>query len=92
MDNLSIITLELGKALLIPSNALIVILAICVILLWTGGQRAGRWVTTIAAIMLLFVAILPVASWIAKPLETRFPPIRQLPELGHRNHLARRRI
>ena len=35
--------------------------------------------TTITAILLLFVAILPVASWIAKPLETRFPPIRQLP-------------
>jgi uncharacterized SAM-binding protein YcdF (DUF218 family) len=30
--------------------------------------------------MLLFVASLPVDSWIAKPLETRFPPIRQLPD------------
>ena len=76
MDKLSIITLELGKAFLIPSNALIAALGIGVILLWSRGHRAGRWVITITAIVSLFVSTVPVASWIAKPLETRFPPIR----------------
>src|SRR6476660_9957767 len=80
MDNLSNITVALRSVLLTPSTALIVSLAIGVILLWSPFQRAGRWVTTITAMILLFVATLPVASWITKPLETRFPPVRQLPE------------
>src|SRR5262249_2731953 len=78
MDNLSIIAVELGKVLLVPSNVLIVLLAIGVTLLWSRFQKTGRWLTTIAGIALLFAAILPISDWLAKPLEQRFPSIRQL--------------
>ena len=72
MNTFALFTLEFGKALLVPSNLLIVALAIGVVLLWFHS-KAGQWVTTIVAIMWLIVAVSPVSSWVAKPLETRFP-------------------
>ena len=44
------------------------------ILLWTRWRRAGRLVVTFAAIGIFAVGSLPVARWIALPLEQRFPP------------------
>ena len=79
MNELSIVALDLGKALIIPSNLLIIALAAGVLLLWSQGKRLGRWLTSITAAILFVVAILPVASWVAKPLETRFPHRPQVP-------------
>jgi uncharacterized SAM-binding protein YcdF (DUF218 family) len=78
MDNLSITILELGKAILKPSILLIVALMIGTALLWSPRPKIGRWVTTIIALLLSAIAILPIAAWVAKPLERRFPPIRQM--------------
>src|SRR5262249_28587403 len=80
MNELSIVALDLGKALLVPSKLLIISLAICVLLLWSQYKRFGRWLTTITAAILLVVTILPAASWLARPLEMRFPKTRQLPD------------
>jgi uncharacterized SAM-binding protein YcdF (DUF218 family) len=79
MGRLSIIALEFGKAILVPSTVLIVSLVVGSLLLWSPLQRVGRWVTTITSIILLVVAIFPVSAWVAKPLETRFPQMQQLP-------------
>ena len=79
MNGLSFVALESSKVLLVPSTALITTLAIGVSLLWSPWRRAGRWATTITASLLVLVATLPIASWVAKPLETRFPPIQLLP-------------
>ena len=80
MNSLAFVTLELGKAVLVPSTILIIILMIGASLLWSPWRRTGRWLTTAAAITLVVVATLPVASWLAQPLETRFAQIEQLPE------------
>lgn len=80
MDNLRIITLEIGKAILVPSTALILLLAAGVFMLWSPLARVGRWVATIMVITLVLVAIAPISEWIATPLERRFPLIGQLPD------------
>ena len=80
MDNAPLIILELGKAALVPSTLLILMLALGTLLLWSSRRNVGRWLTTIASILLVIVAVLPVAAWIAGPLEKRFPPIQRLPD------------
>ena len=37
-------------------------------------------VCAIAAILLLLCAVGPVSAWLARPLETRFPPVEKLPD------------
>jgi uncharacterized SAM-binding protein YcdF (DUF218 family) len=73
------VTLEAGKTILVPSLMLVTALVIGVVLLWSPLSRVGRWLCTIAAIVVLLCAIGPLSSWVARPLETRFPPIQQLP-------------
>jgi uncharacterized SAM-binding protein YcdF (DUF218 family) len=79
MATLPIIALELGKVILIPSLTLIVSVMIGALLLWSAAYRAGRWVTTISSVLLLLCAVGPLSAWVVRPLETRFPPIQQLP-------------
>lgn len=62
-----------------PSNGLLLLLGVGVLLLWTPWRRAGRWVVTLG-IMLLFVATtMPVGSWMLNRLENRFPAVSALP-------------
>lgn len=49
------------------------LLIVGVVLLWTRWNRAGRIVTTIMAVVVLVFAITPIAAFIARPLEDRFP-------------------
>jgi uncharacterized SAM-binding protein YcdF (DUF218 family) len=79
MDSLLSITLEAGKAILVPSLLFITALVIGAALLWSPLYGVGRWISTIAAILLLLCAIGPLSAWVVRPLETRFPPIQQLP-------------
>jgi uncharacterized SAM-binding protein YcdF (DUF218 family) len=79
MNTLLIIALELGKAILVPSMVLVSTMAIGTLLLWSPLQGVGRWITTIASIIFLVCAMGPLSGLVARPLETRFPPIRQLP-------------
>src|SRR6476659_3153172 len=80
MDIPLIIALELGKAILVPSMVLIATMAIGALMLWSPLRGVGQWITTIASIILLVCAIGPLSGLVARPLETRCPPIRQLPD------------
>jgi uncharacterized SAM-binding protein YcdF (DUF218 family) len=50
------------------------------LLLAAGRLRAGRWLTITAGMALLVFGLLPTATFLARPLETRFPK----PELPDR--------
>ena len=80
MEDLFVDTSSLATVLLGPSNVLITALAVGVALLWSRWRRAGRMVVTIAGLALVLVAVLPVSTWVAGPLEARFPPIREVPD------------
>jgi uncharacterized SAM-binding protein YcdF (DUF218 family) len=80
MKNLFIVILEVGKAVLIPSLVLISTLVVGSLLLWSRLHRGGRWVTTVTTILLFLCAIGPLSAWVVRPLETRFPPVQQLPD------------
>src|SRR6476661_5664050 len=80
MDNWCIIALELAKAILVPSALLIIILLVGALLLWSRWHHLGRWLTTVASVTLFVLALLPISTWVARPLETRFPPIENVPD------------
>jgi uncharacterized SAM-binding protein YcdF (DUF218 family) len=80
MDDVLVEMFRLGTALLAPTNALITGLALGLALLWSRWRGAGRLVVTITGLALVVVAVLPVSSWVARPLEARFPPVAQVPD------------
>ncbi len=55
-----------------PSNALLVLLCLGVLLLMLGRRRSGTRLTGAVAAVLLAVAVLPVGPWLLAPLENRF--------------------
>lgn len=55
-----------------PARAVPGFLIIGALLLWTRWRRLGRWVVTLGAIALFAVASLPLARWLALPLEQRY--------------------
>jgi uncharacterized SAM-binding protein YcdF (DUF218 family) len=65
-----------------PGNLLLLILLIATLVAWLRpgkGWSGGRlWLTLVSA-LLLFVTFAPVNSWIARPLEERFPVPAALP-------------
>lgn len=63
-----------------PGNLLLMLLCLGVLLLWSGRYRSGQTLVSLVAIALLAVAVLPVADWVATPLEDRFPAPGALPE------------
>ena len=56
-----------------PARLIPALAVVGAILLWTRWSRAGRLIVTVAAIGIFAVGSLPVARWIALPLEYRFP-------------------
>jgi uncharacterized SAM-binding protein YcdF (DUF218 family) len=60
--------------LLQPDNLLLICAVVAAVLLWTPWRRLGRWLATFGAAGLFAAAMLPLGSWLAHPLETRFPP------------------
>jgi len=56
-----------------PGNFLVWLLIIGSGLLFTAWYRAGRVVLLATAILCLFLAVLPAGSWLASPLEDKFP-------------------
>jgi len=65
--------------LLKPGNVLLILLVLGVALLWTRWRRLGRWLVSAAAVTGLFLAVVPVGSWMFSALEERFPPLNELP-------------
>lgn len=75
-------TLSLSKLFWLvaePSSFLFLIWLVGVALLWTRLVRAGRALVTLAALVSLAIAMLPIGVWALKPIEDRFPPLHSLP-------------
>ncbi len=62
-----------------PGNVLLILLIIGVLLLWTRWRRLGRGLVAAVAAVGLFLAVVPVGSWMLGVLEDRFPPLNELP-------------
>jgi uncharacterized SAM-binding protein YcdF (DUF218 family) len=62
-----------------PGNLLVLVLLAGTLVAWRRPGRGGRlWLTLLSA-LLLFVTFAPVYSWIARPLEDRFPLPASMP-------------
>lgn len=62
-----------------PANLLLCLMTLAVLLLWTPWRRAGRSLATLAVLLSLATATLPVGSWLIHKLENRFPTVSTLP-------------
>ena len=63
-----------------PGNLILIILSAVAVLSWLRPKTNARaWLSALAAVLIL-VTILPIQSWIARPLEDRFPSPAQLPQ------------
>lgn len=62
-----------------PSNGLLCLLAVAVLLLWTPWRRAGRSLATLAVLLAVAAATLPIGAWMVNRLENRFPAVATLP-------------
>ncbi len=63
-----------------PGNFILIILSAVAVRSWVRPKTNGRAWLTALAIVLMVVTILPIQSWIARPLESRFPSPAQLPK------------
>lgn len=63
-----------------PGNALLFLLCLGVVLLFSPWRRAGRRITALATVLALAISILPVGGWMMTKLENRFPVAIDLPE------------
>jgi uncharacterized SAM-binding protein YcdF (DUF218 family) len=57
-----------------PSNLLVAIGVVGVVLLWTRWARAGRWLAAVGLVAILLAGLSPLGNWLIAPLEDRFPP------------------
>src|SRR5262245_60420777 len=60
--------------LLLPSNLLLLLALLGVVLLATRWRRAGLRVVVAAIVLLAAVGLLPIGSFLIYELESRFPP------------------
>lgn len=73
---------KIAWALLVPGNALLLLLVAGGVLCWWPGRRArrfGRRVVTAVAVLAVAIAVLPVGRWVIGPLESRFPRQTAIP-------------
>ena len=62
-----------------PGNLVLAVLLVGTFVAWIRPAKSGRlWLTSLSAV-LLFVAFAPTYTWIARPLEDRFPAPTSLP-------------
>jgi len=64
---------KLFWAVLAPGNLLLLLLLAGLFRLVQSRRRRGHVLATVAALLLLTVAVLPVGQWAVAPLEARFP-------------------
>lgn len=67
-------------SLLQPTKAWLILVFVGVVLLYTPRATLGRLLLSGAVILALLTIFLPVHSWIAAPLEQRFPRLQTLPD------------
>jgi len=58
--------------LLAPEKVVLFLLLIGTVLIWTRWNRAGQWLVSIVAMILLIPTLLPVSNFLLWPLEERF--------------------
>ena len=63
-----------------PGNLFLILLCIGVVLLWSRWRSWGRGLVSLVMLAFLAIAILPLGSWLAAPLEDRFSAPDELPE------------
>ena len=62
-----------------PGNLVLIVLLVGTLVAWIRPAKSGRlWLTALSALLVL-ITIMPVHTWIARPLEDRFPPPASLP-------------
>ncbi|MGI9382257.1 MAG: YdcF family protein [Methyloligellaceae bacterium] len=64
---------KIGWFLAQPSSALLILLLVGTLLIWTSWARTGRRMVAVAAVLLLVTGLTPFGNIIALPLEQRFP-------------------
>jgi uncharacterized SAM-binding protein YcdF (DUF218 family) len=62
-----------------PGRVLVTGLFLGIVLLWTPWARTGRWLASLAIIVLMLIAIFPVGGVMISGLENRFPQAQALP-------------
>lgn len=65
--------------LVAPANLLLLLVCLAAVLSWTRWRRARRWVISVAALLGLAFAVLPVGQSMMLALENRFPVVTELP-------------
>lgn len=70
---------RLADTVLTPSNLLVLLVLAGFVALLRGDLRVGRWVTGIAAVIMLAVAVTPLPALVLRPLEDRFAAPRPAP-------------
>jgi uncharacterized SAM-binding protein YcdF (DUF218 family) len=64
-----------------PSDLLLLVLSLGVVLCWFAAtRRLGVRLATLATAAYLAILFLPVSDWVTAPLESRFPPPPALPD------------
>lgn len=66
--------------LLAPEKVVLILLFLGATLLWTRKNALGRWLVSIAALILVVGTLLPMSSFLMRPLEERFSPPTNLPK------------
>jgi len=67
-------------ALIAPETLLLFLLILSAGLLWTRYDKRGRVLISSTVCIITLVSILPISSWILRPLEDRFPIPKELPD------------
>ena len=70
---------KLGWTLLAPSHLLLWLTLASAIALIAGRARLGRWLTIVAAVVLVVFGVLPTGDWLARRLENQYPRPAALP-------------
>lgn len=68
------------SASLEPGTLFLLVFVLGAVLLWTRWYHWGRRLLSAGTLLLVAIAILPVAQWVTVPLEERFPANPPLPE------------
>lgn len=66
--------------MLAPAKVVLILLFLGTVLLWTRKNALGRWLISIAALILMVGTLLPMSSFLLWPLEERFSPPSELPK------------
>src|SRR5213592_3813386 len=70
---------KLIAVIMSPLTLVLILLAIGVLFLWIARLRfAGRWVTTVALVLLLLLGYGIPSDYVAENLETRYPAVLEM--------------